>query len=36
MHQSGDLIEEFKKCGIRSALLDVEAVEEKNKDKEDK
>ncbi|XP_077124807.1 glutaredoxin-related protein 5, mitochondrial [Ranitomeya variabilis] len=29
MHQSGDLVEELKKLGIRSALLDAEPSQEK-------
>ncbi|XP_069807404.1 glutaredoxin-related protein 5, mitochondrial [Dendropsophus ebraccatus] len=29
MHQNGDLVEELKKLGIRSALLDVEPSQEK-------
>lgn len=30
MHQSGDLIEELQKAGIRSALLDKEEAEKKD------
>lgn len=29
MHQNGDLVEELKKMGIRSALLDAEPTQEK-------
>lgn len=33
MHQSGDLVEELEKAGIRSALLDNQKTENENKDK---
>ncbi|XP_044736432.1 uncharacterized monothiol glutaredoxin ycf64-like [Chrysoperla carnea] len=35
MHQSGDLIEQLEKAGIRSALLDVEKVEKTTKGDKD-